>query len=232
MPKVVQVPLTYPASVVYVDESGVVSTDRFFVASAVKVHRPGQFSRGMRALRNRRQYTGEFHFAGLTAGKVSRYRDLIDVVAAEDVTWAACLVDRTRHDPCREWPQRWEAQARVVAHLLCRCLKKRELVTLSMDYSHTPADVAVEDVVRDLVNDRLENLSIVTAATLDSKGCDGLQVADLIAGAVAFDARRQAGIGGTNEHKAKVVEHLKAAFGLDRFLGTSPRTHVARYRAA
>ena len=88
------------------------------------------------------------------------------------------------------------------------------------------------DDVRQLVNNRLQNQSVVTAALLDSKCCDGLQMADLIAGCVAFDTRRRAGHVDTNGPKSVVVDQLKLAFNLPAFNGRTPRTNVAVYRPA
>lgn len=87
-----------------------------------------------------------------------------------------------------------------------------------MDTISTPQNVALEDVVRGRVNRMLKATSVVTAACLDSRSSDGLQVADLVAGAVGFDRRRVAGVSGkVSSPKGRIVERLKQSVGVEDF---------------
>jgi hypothetical protein len=87
-----------------------------------------------------------------------------------------------------------------------------------IDIMSTPRDVAFEDVVRGTVNNQLGNTAVVSAACLASHASDGLQMADLVAGAVAFERRLLAGESGSpTSNKAKVVSRLKDAFGVTDF---------------
>jgi hypothetical protein len=88
--------------------------------------------------------------------------------------------------------------------------------------------VAFEDVVRGMVNTRLGSTRLTTAACLDSESSDGLQVADLVASAIAFERRRLAGESGApNSVKARVVNRLKEAFGgVDLTDGRTDRVNI------
>lgn len=93
-------------------------------------------------------------------------------------------------------------------------VNRNEHVSVLIDIMSTPRGIAFEDVVRGRVNKRLGSTQVTSSACLDSRSSDGLQVADLIAGAVAFERRRLAGeSGGTNSPKARIVNRLKEAFG-------------------
>jgi len=224
-------PLNYPTSLIYVDESGTVSNDRFFVVGALKVRRHGQLMRSIRSVRDRRDFHGELRFNRVGREALPTYIDIVDQLVTADVHFAACIVDRLARDPFAVQKERWRAQATVTVQLLRGCINQRELVSLACDTVSTPPDVAFEDVVRRRVNRRFGSMSIVTAAMLDSRSSDGLQLVDLVTGATAFQARRAAGLSGNpNSHKARLAGHICAALGVDTLCrGRSRRTNIGTY---
>ncbi len=178
----VSIPPGHRTSLIFVDESGVANNGRFFVVGAVKVRFPGEFGRAIRAIRERHGFDGEFKFNRITRGRLPMYFDLADEIARHrTVEFAACIVDHARSDPRAAGRSAWEQHAQVVAQLLVGCIKKHELTSVCLDVISTPPDVAIEDEIRQRVNRRLGNLSVVTAVCLDSRCTDGLQVADLFA---------------------------------------------------
>ena len=226
-----KLPAGYPASLIYIDESGAASNDRFFVVGAVKVRNHGAVMRAVRDLRDTHQFTEEFKWTKITRGKLPVFYDLVDMLQGPDLHFAACVVDRQEYDPFRTWPTHWQAHAEVTAQLLRGCINRRELVSVSMDLISTPRNVAIEDEIRKAVNRRFRNLSVVTAACLDSKTCDGLQIADLLAGAVAFEHRRLNGLSGKpNSNKAKVLQRLRSSLGVDVLDGRTAQLNVAKFR--
>lgn len=224
----IKVPAGYPTTVIYVDESGVASNDRFFVVGAVKVRRHGELARAIRDVRDRTGFDDEFKFSRISHGKLPAFFDLVDLLARPSVHLAACIVDRETFDPTDRWTPKWRAHAHVTAQLLRGCIKQRELVSVCMDMVSTPRDVAIEDEVTRMVNARLGNRPLITSICLDSKCSDGLQVADLLAGAVAFEQRAAHGLSGEpNSNKAKVVQRLRDVLNVDSLCGPrSPRLNV------
>lgn len=231
----IPIPLGYPSSVIYVDESGSKSSGgRFFVVAAVKVRKHGEFSRAVQDVRDMTAFGNkEFKFSDITRGALPAYYALADVLEDTDVHVAACVVDRQVHDPFQDDLPLWKVHALVTSQLLVGCINRRELVTVLLDGIATPRGIALEDEVRARVNRRLKNTSVVGAACLSSHACDGLQVADLVASAVAFERRLAAGVSGKPaSNKAKVVNRLKAALGgADLQDGRSARVNIATYRA-
>jgi len=220
----VQVPLDYPSSTIFMDESGSrANSSRFFVMSAVKVREVGQLLRAVRTVRDRNRFASEFKFSEITQGSICAYYDLIDQVADSDAHLAACVVNRDVFDPFHgPGTDPWRVHADVAAQLLIGCINRRELVGLLMDGLSTPTAVSLEDVVRQQVNRRLGATSIVSAVCCDSKTNDGIQIADVVAGAISFDRRRQLGHDGRRDSKpsspkAKVARRLMEAFSLDDF---------------
>ncbi len=229
----VRVPVNYPASLVFMDESNAkASGSSFFVMSAVKLREPGLLARNLRMVRDRNQFEGEFKFSQVTKGTMCAYFDAIDQLVASAAHLAASVVDRTRDDPYPGLPV-WEMQLQVAARLLVGCINRRELVSVVLDGISTPVGVALDDQLRREVNRRLRSTSVVTAACMDSRSSDGLQIADLVAGAIAFERRQYAGLSGrtrpsATSPKAKVAERLRVAFGLTTFHDTrTERVNIA-----
>lgn len=134
-------------------------------------------------------------------------------------------------DPFAGHKERWRAQAAVTTQLLRGCINQRELVSVACDVVSTPPDVAFEDVVRQRVNRHFGSLSVVTAAMLDSRSSDGLQLVDLLTGATGFQARRAAGMSGNpNSHKARLAERICGVLGVESLRGgRSRRTNIDTY---
>lgn len=224
----IRVPPSYPASLIYLDESGTAGNDPVFVIGAVKVRGHGAFASAIRTIRERYGYYDEFRFNRVSRAKLPMYTELLERLAGLSVNFAACIVDTRQYDPYKQWPQRWDAHIHVAGQLLRGCINRQELTCVLMDMVSAPAGVSVEEEVRRDVNRRLRAMAIVTAACLDSKTSDGLQVADLFAGAVAFDHRRRAGdVGRQNSHKAKLTEKFQELLNVEQLLGRTPRLNVA-----
>ncbi len=230
---VVNVPPRYPTSLIFVDESGSkASSSKFFVIGALKVRESGLLARNIQDIRDRHGFGGEFKFSQITRGKLPVFCELINLLEQSDARLAACVVDRTKHDPFVGVHEAWKVQAKVTAQLLSGCINRRELVGVLLDLISTPRGCALDDTVRQMVNTRLKSTSVVMAACVDSRANDGLQVADLVAGAVAFDRRRgRSESGNANSHKAKVAARLAAAFGVGDFQdGRTDRVNIDTFR--
>jgi hypothetical protein len=228
----VSVPLGYPTSQIYMDESGSrASGAEFFVLSAVKVRRNGAFARSVKDIRDQHNFDGEFKFSRITSGTLDVYYALVDEIEKADINFAAGVVDGTIHNPFGQRAAAWRVHADLASKLLVGCINKRELVSVLMDGISTPKGIAIDDVVMGRVNKKLGSISVITATCLDSRTCDGLQVADLLAGAVAHDRRN----GGPSAYrpqtpKAKVVNRLKAAFGGIEFVdGRGTRYNIKTF---
>jgi hypothetical protein len=127
-------------------------------------------------------------------------------------------VDRSRGiDPFARSEAEWLAHARITAKLLVGILNRRELASALLDEISTPKGCAFDDTVRDMVNRRMRATSLVTAACVDSACSDGVQLADLVAGAVAHQRGQGCGTARPTSHKGKIAARLAAAFGVSSF---------------
>jgi len=222
MHPLVEPPLRYPTSMIYTDDSGVLAGgSRLLVIGGIKLRRPGKLMRAIRHLRDEADFTREFKFRGINRRSLPAYFALIDLLEHSDARLVACVSTRPPNAG-------WRFYAEVTAGLVEGNINRQELVGVQMDSISTPRDVALEEVVQGMVNKRLGLTRVVTSACLDSRTSDGLQAADLVAGAVAFERRRVAGESGApNSNKARVVNRLKDAFGgIDLMDYRSDRVHI------
>lgn len=215
-PEAVHVPPKYPTSLIFVDESAVkVSAGRFFVIGAVKVRRAGQLLRAVQDIRDRHGYVEEFKFSRITRARLPVFCELVDLLEQSDAHIAACIVDRQRGaDPFATSDPQWIAHARVTAKLLVGIINKRELAAALLDRVTTPRGCAFDDTVRDMVNTRMRATSLVAATCVDSTSNDGVQLADLVAGAVAHQCGQAASTARPSSHKGKIAARLSAAYGV------------------
>jgi hypothetical protein len=216
VPEAVHVPPRYPTALIFVDESAVkVSAGRFFVVGAVKARRSGQLLRSVRDLRDRYSYQEEFKFSRITRARLPMFCELVDVLERSDAHIAASIVDRTNGaDPFATADPQWIVHARITAKLIVGIINKRELAAALLDHVSTPRGSAFDDTVRDMVNRRMTATSLVAASCVDSACNDGVQLADLVAGAVAHQCGQVAGTAHANSHKGKIAARLAAAFGV------------------
>lgn len=232
--KAVVVPVGYPTSSIFIDESRArASGGRFFVVAALKVRKPEAMARAMRTIREEHgEFKGEFKFKSVTDGTLPRYYEAIDLLESSDAQVHACVVDTEVYDPFKKKPF-WRVHADLVGQLLVGCTVKRELVHVLVDGISAPAGVAYGDTVKAEVNRRLGMTTVVGCLSLDSRCHDLLQVADLIAGSIAYDrGLRVATYHPKKTEKKKVVTRLKAALGgVDLLDGRTERVNIQTFRA-
>ncbi|PKQ25164.1 MAG: hypothetical protein CVT64_11155 [Actinobacteria bacterium HGW-Actinobacteria-4] len=234
---VVSLPLGTASSLFFLDESGSKGTGgHFFVVGGIKTRQPGHLLREAKAVRDKHRFYRELKFAELTKGTLPIYRDLIDVLSDSDVHLVAFVIDKRLRDPFVDVPQ-WDAQSRVVTQLLHGNINRAEVATLLMDSCSTPTGVSIEETILERVNQKLESMNLVSAVTLDSQSSDGLQLADLVVGAISCDRRlRSTNVAGhaTRElsPKATVARMLAASFGVPSLADTrTSRVNILTSRA-
>lgn len=196
-------------STFYLDDSGVLAGgSRLLVIGGIKVRRHGVLLRAIRHVRDQSGFRGEFKFTNINKGSASAYCGMISALAESDAHLVACVATRPENSG-------WRFYGSLTSKVVRGNINRDELVGVLMDTISTPQGIGLDDVVRGQVNKSLKTTSVVTGACLDSRASDGLQVADLIAGAIAFERRRVAGESGKRSSaKGRIVDRLKSAFDI------------------
>lgn len=208
------VPLDYPSTVIYVDESGT-TNDNLMVVGALKVRSHGQLMRRIRTVRERHDEWGEIKWTKTSDRNTAIRKDFLDAVGSADTVFAACVVDSSKVRLRDLSAQAWEQHMIVVRQLLVGAINKRELVSVVCDQITTPAEVAYEDELRNRINNRFGNQSVVSSILLDSASSDGLQLVDLLVGAVRYSLANEAGPK-RNSTKQQLSDYAASSLGVGR----------------
>ncbi len=181
-----KLPLGVQTSVFFVDESGTKgSGGEFFVVAAVKTNDPDALSRGMEDIRQRKSFRREeFKFGDVTQKALPTYKELVELLHDTGCQIGAFVINKRVHDPFNGKEQ-WEGHSWVTAALIKGMTTRREVVTLLIDGISTPRGVSYGGAIQNKINRDFRCTRVVSATSLDSRTCDGLQVADLVASSIA-----------------------------------------------
>lgn len=216
-----RLPDDVPVSTIFVDESGAKnSSGGFFVMGFLKARESAALDREIRHLRQRHKFFEEMKFSGIKRESLRFFYDMVELVADSDVRVGGSVYDSRRSFIGRR--ATWEVQANMSAKLVVANVNKGELVNVFLDLVQTPHGETVAARVRDQANQKLGQRAVLGCYDLDSKSNNLLQVADVIAGSIAYARRSWAGDtpdapGAEQTPKAKVAGRLRRALGLDTY---------------
>lgn len=216
-----ELPADVPVSSIFIDESGSKhSRGGFFVVGFLKVRDSAKLDREVRHLRQAHKMFSEAKFGMVNRDNLRFYFDLIEMVADADVRVGGSVYDSTLS--FRGTRQTWETQAVMSARLVKANINKGELVNVFLDLVQTPKGQTFATKVRADVNRGIGERCVLGCYDVDSKSMNLLQVADVVAGAIAYERRQWAGDtpdGPLSEDspKAKVSARFRRALGLESF---------------
>jgi hypothetical protein len=221
-----------PTAIVFLDESGAISHDRFFAVGALKLAEPSILLRQIQKLRDRHHWYGELHWVDVTKDSLSFYSSVIDVIAKSDAEFSCLVADRESTDAVARFGSPWRAYEQLATQLLVANIGPGELVTVLADNYSAPDEVVFEQDVKREVNGRLQRLAVTNVCRLDSKSADPLQLVDIMTSGVTFEFRQDAGLAGRGSPKALLADNLRAAFNVSSFLEgcREGRVNVQLYR--
>lgn len=205
-------------SSIYIDESGSRnSKGGFFVVGFVKVRNPAALSREIRALRQRHKYYNEIKFSSITGENIQFYFDLIEMIAAADVRIGGSVYDSV--SGFSDEVPTWEQQARMATLLVKGNANRGEVLNVFLDLVQTPTGKTVAELVRNRVNRDFGSRAIIEAYDVESHAMNLLQVADVVAGSIAYARRntRPPVPGKKIPPKKRVSDRFRRALELDSF---------------
>jgi len=228
-----RLPREHPAAVAFLDEAGTISVDRFFAIGMLKLREPSIVLRELDRLRQKRRFFEELHWKELTGSNYAFYREALELVIGSDARFACFVADRHANDPVTRFGNQWTAYERLAEQLLVGNIRRPELVTVLADNYSTPKGVLFEQDVKKQVNRRLRRLAVPTVCRLDSRSTDGLQLVDLLLGAILFEFKQAVGDASSTSRKARLAGEVRALYGISSCVPQgckrSPRLNVAVY---
>lgn len=228
-------PPDHPCSLIFLDETGSVSGDRFFAIGALKLVIPSEMLRAVTKYRSQKRFFDEFHFGGMRRMDQDLYRGLADIVLNQgQSSFYMFIADRKVHDPVERFGNQWDAYLKMAEQLIVALIRPHEIATVLADSYTTPDHVLFEEQLKDNVNHRLRRLAVANVARLDSRSSDGIQAVDLLTSAAAFEFRASVGLASTSNHKALLAAYIRTRMGtssvLDGFRSPDGRFSLAVYQ--
>lgn len=210
---------SHPTGVRFLDETGSISSDRFFGVGLVALESPSTLLRAIQKIRDQEHWYHEFHFTGVTRGTMPIYKKILDVcLSSMDLKFYCFVADRSVADPVVRFGDRWTAYEKMAEQLVLASIRSPTIVSVLADNYSTPDEILFEDELRAGVNRRLNRLAVTTVIRLDSKTSDGLQVVDLLTSAAVFEFRAAAGLASSSNDKAELAAYVRERLGVDSFL--------------
>ena len=224
-------PRDQDTALIFLDESGSISNDRFFAVGCLKLTNPTSVLRTIQLLQDSKHAYQELHFSSLTKGTLSLYKRVVDILAESGETFSCFVADRDAADPVKRFGTGWAAYEKLATQLIISATKPCEIVTVLADNYSTPATFKFEASVKRQVNRRLDRLAVLEVCRLDSKSAIPLQLVDLLTSAVAFEYRATSGSGSSTSPKGRLSAYVRQKFGVTTFIGgcSSPQLRVRMY---
>lgn len=214
-------PTSVKVSSMFIDESGSKnSSGGFFVLGFVKSRSTPSLARDVREVRQKHQHFKEAKFGLVSKGNLPFYFDLVEMLASAEVRVGGSVYDSRKHFGSDE--PTWLVQARMSGQLVLGNRNHGELLNVFADTVETPRGESVAKRIQEHVNGTLNTRAVVASYDLNSLSSDLLQLADVVAGAIAYERRQAAKAitGADGTPKAQLAGRLRRALGLDSFEDT------------
>jgi hypothetical protein len=217
-------PVHHPTAMIYLDESGVIKTDRFFGIGCLRVADDAALRRSLHGHRQRLECVDEIHWSAFNKAPAAQ-GSLFDLAVAaidsffdlDGASFCCAVADRQNGDLVGSYSSSWRAYEALSVQALDRTVGAEEVVSVVADHVDTPDDVRFEDEVKTELNRSRERLAITTLTRAHSHAMEGLQLADLLLGAAMFDFRQGRGSASTKSQKSQLCEYLLDRCGIPSF---------------
>ncbi|HEU5062697.1 MAG TPA: DUF3800 domain-containing protein [Solirubrobacterales bacterium] len=216
----------HPTATIYLDESGVIKTDRFFGIGCLKVINGPELTRALRRKRQKLEFYDEIHWAGFDKARARGGKAFELALAAletffdlDGVSFCCTVADRHNGDLAKSYGSSWSAYEGLSTTVLDASVGDSEVVSVMADHVDTPPHVRFEETVASELNRKRGRLAVTAVTRVHSHAVDGLQLADLLLGAAMFDFRQGATRGepGQESQKAELSRYLLDRCGVVSF---------------
>lgn len=223
-------PVLHRTAAIFVDESGIARQSPILAMGALKFRGGyGLVVNEIELLRERSDWRSEAHFSNVTRVRAHLYRELVGILAQSDATFRCLVLDTRERDPFASKRPAWKTHAQLAISTLTDAIAPGEIASATLDHLTVPLDVNYEAYVRAAVNRQLDRLGLATTCRMDSKACWGIQLADVLTGAVAHHYRQAYGdrSATAGSPRGQVAACVAERFNLDTLCAaSSPRFRV------
>jgi hypothetical protein len=216
----------------FFDETGTLNNprDRFMGLGMVKAGHPCFVTSAVQHLRDRHHFYDEVKWNKLSAKKLELYWEIADMLwSKRGFAFRALVV--AKDDPELDLEGRYagnlgRAYEDLTVTLLKSTTARNEVISVLADKVVRPPGDCFEANVKSRINRDFGRLAVQGVCSVDSRGVELVQMADLLLGAVVYDFKRDAGlIPNPFAPKREFVERLKTRVGVSTFTGGVQSDH-------
>jgi len=207
----------HPTSVAFFDETGAIASDRFFTVGLLRISDHATLLKQVKALRKQESFWEEFKWSGITNGNKETYKKLFQLLVQSEALFSCFVADRHVADPVARFGNTFAAYEKLATQLLLGSIHRYELVTVVADNYSAPNERSFENTVKKECNRRLRRLGVTSVIQVDSGATEGLQLVDVLTGAVGFEFKANAGQASHLSHKGEVATFVRNLFGASTF---------------
>lgn len=214
-------PPDHPTAMAFIDESGAVAHDRFFVLGCLVTDAAPAIARSTQIYRDRTHFYEELHFARMSGATQPHHEAMVRLLARafrnNQARFNCCVADRESLDVVAAFGGPYGAYEGVATRLLVNAATRPGLISAVADNYSAPDGVTFEENVQTSVNSALGELKIASLIRLDSRSTDLLQLTDLITSIIGFEFRANAGLSSHTSRKGRFVQWAREHFGCHEF---------------
>lgn len=196
----------------FLDETGMLRSTRdpVFILGAIHSLEPAILTRQIGAIRDKHHWYDEMKWTEIVKSNrnLQGYREVLQAFfnSRLDEARFSCLVMAKSTLDLQHYFNNnvWEAYESFAVLEVFFAVQNDEILTVLADEMSVPPGVYFEENLCRRVNERKGRLAIAKALRVRSKGCDLLQLADVLVGAIAYDFKLKLGTLPTPPSPAKL----------------------------
>ena len=205
----------------FMDETGTLANprDRFLGLGMVKAGHPCFATQEIQHLRDRHHFYDEVKWTKLSAKKLELFWTIAEMLWDNQGYFFHCLFV-SKDDPALDLERRfggdlWRAYEHLAVILMKTGTARNEVLSLLADKVVRPRSNHMEMEIKRRINSDFGRLAVQGVVSVDSKGVELVQMADLFLGAVAYDFKVTNGlIPATANVKHEFLQRLRDKVGV------------------
>lgn len=206
------------------DESGVGRESRHVAIGALKFTKDhGLTLNRLMARRNQLEWFSELKFSEIRRSNEYKYREVAKLLAESTARFRCIVLDLEGGLDLRRYRgPTWSLAAQMTINILRASIWPNQLAAATVDYVSVPTEFNFENYVQTAVNRQLRRQGLISVSRMDSKASWGLQLADLMTGAVAHFYRQTTDGGArSSSYKGGVAATVAEQYNLDSLMAAN-----------
>jgi len=163
-------------------------------------------------------------------GTAHFYREAVRVLYASGCRFSCLVADKAKKNPMKPGLESWKNYAQMTILAVGDLITwKRPLLSVVVDNLSTPAEVNYEGYIATAINTKHSYLAVAGINRMNSRACWGLQMADVLTGAVVHQYRQTRDPSAKpGSVKGQLAADIASMWGLDSLIGASSTRFTVR----